>query len=97
MRGDNNSKIRTAKKKIPSVVRDKLYKFRVVPKQREALELIQEDHLTNHDGHNTAETRLNERYLIKGLRKKVEAVGGNNCSVCVPPMLQSRRSLWNLS
>ena len=68
--------------KIRGIVRAKLYKHRLVPRKREALRLVRADHSAHHDGHNVAEPRLAERYLIKHLRAKVAAVGANNCCVC---------------
>ena len=59
------------------------------------------DHERNHDGHNVAEPRISERYLIRNLRDKVTAVSGNNCSICaahepvkkkpIVPILTTRR------
>jgi hypothetical protein len=101
VRGNDESKKRKLARNVPAMVRSKLYKFRLVLYHKEALEKVRLDHSTHHDGHCTAETRLNHRYFIKDLRKKVQAVGGSNCSVCAShepvkkkptvPILTSRR------
>jgi hypothetical protein len=88
-------------KSVPSTIRSQLFKVRMVPYAREALRIVATDHNAHHDGHNTAEVRLNERFKIPDLRAKVQAVGGNNCSVCaehapvpkkpVKPILTSRK------
>jgi hypothetical protein len=83
-RGDGETKCRKEAKNVPSRLRDKLFKFRRVPMAKEALKIIQVDHDEHHEGHNTSETRINEKFYIDNLRKKVIAVGGNNCSICAP-------------
>ena len=90
-----------AKQKIRGLVRAKLFKYRLVPRRREALALVKEDHAQHHDGHNVAEPRLSEQFLIRDLRAKVSAVGANNCCICaayepvpkkpVVPILTSRK------
>jgi hypothetical protein len=82
VRGDAESKKRKLARSVPSVIRAKIFKFRLVLYHKEALEKVRKDHAAHHDGHCTAELRINEHLFIKGLRLKVEAVGGNNCSVC---------------
>jgi hypothetical protein len=101
VRGVGDTKKRKIERSVPSMVRSKFYKYRLVLYKSEALAKIQEDHNIHHDEHNTAEPRLNEMYFVKGLREKVQAVGGNNCSVCAShepvkkkptvPILTSRR------
>ena len=100
-RGEGECKNRVASKNIPSEMRTKLFKYRRVLRANETMTIIRQDHMNNHDGHNTAEIRLNEKYYIVGLRSKVMAVGGNNCTICaahatvqkkpVQPILTSRR------
>jgi len=101
VRGHSESKKRKLARSVPSMIRSKLYKFRIVLYHKEALEKVRQDHSVHHDGHCTAEIRLNEQFFIKNIRQKVEAVGGNNCSVCashepvkkkpIIPILTSRR------
>ena len=101
VRGDDMCKARQESLNITSIVRNKFYKFRRVPRQREGLEIVRRDHEEHHDGHNVAEPRIGHDYLITDLRKKYQAISGNNCAVCaahepikkkpVEPILTTRR------
>jgi hypothetical protein len=100
-RGDAEYAKRINQRSVPSMVRQKFFKFRRVLKKQESVEMVFKDHAIHHDSHNTAEPRLNERYMIVNLRKKVLAVCGNNCPVCaahapvkkkpIVPILTSRK------
>ena len=101
VRGDDMCKARQESLNITSIVRNKFYKFRRVPRQREGLQIVRRDHQEHHDGHNVAEPRIGHDYLIADLRKKYQAISGNNCPVCaahepikkkpVEPILTTRR------
>jgi len=101
VRGDAECKSRKLNRSVPAMVRAKFYKFRLVLYQQEALDKVRNDHKLHHDGHNTAEPRISEHFFVKNLREKVQAVGGNNCSICAShepvkkrptvPILTSRR------
>lgn len=82
VRGKGDYSKRRLGRSVPSMVRQKLFKYRRVLMRREAMETVTRDHTLNHDGHNTAEIRLNEHYFIVDIRTKVQSVGGNNCAVC---------------
>jgi hypothetical protein len=101
LRGGQKHKKRTAKQSMPSIVREKFFNLRRVLKKAEAEAMVARDHSTHHDGHNPAEVRLNEHFVIFDLRAKIGAVGGNNCTTCashepvrkkpVEPILTSRK------
>lgn len=90
-----------ANKSVPSAIRAQFYRFRLVLYKQEALHTVASDHAIHHDGHNSAEIRINQRYKIHDLRLKVQAIDGNNCPVCathaqvpkkpVQPILTTRK------
>jgi hypothetical protein len=82
VRESQNHKKRTAKQSFSSKIRQKMYNTRRVLRHAEALQVVAKDHAVHHDGHNTAETRLDQQYYIHELRAKVAAVGGRNCTTC---------------
>lgn len=80
--GGPESKQRQMKRSIPSAIRRKLRKSRIVPLARDIERIIREDHLQHHDGHNNAERRLGDKYKVNNLRSRVMAVCGFNCRIC---------------
>ena len=101
-RSDKNTcKKRKDERGIRSTVRAKFYNIRRVPRRQQSLDVVQQDHDRYHDGHNVSEPRLGQMFMIEHLRDKINAVDGNNCSVCaihqpvkakpIQPILTSRR------
>jgi hypothetical protein len=101
VRGQDMCKKQEASQNISSKIRSKFYKIRRVLKEKESLAIVRLDHSLHHDGHNVAEPRLNQDYMIHDLREKIKAVDGNRCPTCashepvkknpIVPILTTRR------
>jgi transposase InsO family protein len=60
--------------------RKHIFRRRYVPRADEIEAIIAKDH--THSGHNAAEMRLRDQYMIVNLRKRVNAVHADNCPIC---------------
>ena len=63
---------------LPATIKSQASPWVHVLRALDGWEVVVTDHKKYHDGHNRAETRLSEHYLITGLRMLCEAV----CKQC---------------
>jgi hypothetical protein len=82
VREGNMTKKRKDARSITSVVQARWHNMREVPRHQESLQIVQQLHDANHQGHNVLQARLSQKFFIPNLAAKCLAVSGNNCKVC---------------
>ena len=79
-------------KTIISTIRGKWYGLQEVPQYHDSLALVRAYHNNSHEGHNTTEFRLGQKFFFPLMADKIAAVSGQNCSICAihEPIKKSR-------
>ena len=66
---------------LPATLRTQASPYVTVLRALDAWDAVVADHIKNHDGHNRAETRLSQLFLIHGVRSLCESVS-KQCQHC---------------
>jgi hypothetical protein len=76
---DCSSRVR---KSLPKQLAVSMKRFRMVPRMAESWRIVEADHRKHHDGHNRAEFRLSQEYVIPRLRMYLEYARSQCDEVC---------------